>query len=89
MRTASRGEVNGDMFDRFSLLHAFSGFAMAALGMSLPATFAAALAWEAAEEPLKEHFPQHFPNATQDRPANVVGDVLSVGAGWFLAKILR
>lgn len=82
---AMAGEINGDLLDRFSLVHASSGAMLGLLGVPFLATLLIAVGWEFLERPLKDRFPQVFPNASQDTRANMVGDVGAMMLGWYLA----
>ena len=84
LRKARRDEINGGLFDRYSLLHAATGAVLARHDVSAPATFLIATAFEFAENPMKKRMPGVFPVGTYDAPANMVGDVISTMVGWGL-----
>lgn len=84
--TAPPGEINGDMFDRFSLLHAGFGYICGKAGVGLTGVSLLAIAWEFAERDLKKRHPSIFPHPSQDSPANAVGDVIIAIAAWSLAR---
>ncbi len=86
---AQPGQINGDVFDRFTFAHASVGASAAAMGFGLMPTVLLALFWELIERPLKDKFPQAFPNASQDTAPNAIGDVLGVLAGWSAVRALR
>ncbi|HEX4924333.1 MAG TPA: hypothetical protein VFV50_09610 [Bdellovibrionales bacterium] len=83
---AQKGHVNYHWFDRFTLVHFAIGAAYGALGLSSFWALFLAVAWETAENPMKAYFPYIFPNATADTWKNLVGDILAVMTGWFLAS---
>ncbi len=88
-RVARRGEINGDLIDRFTLAHFASGVGLGVLGASVPLALVVGAGWEVIERPLKDAVPSAFPNATQDRLINVVGDIVAVGLGCALVAVLR
>lgn len=85
---AGKNEINGPLFDRFSLLHAGSGAVLRMAGAKFTTTLAVAIGWELLERPLKRRYPEAFPHATQDTVQNAVGDVFSMLLGWKIAERL-
>lgn len=78
-------EINRAVFDRFSLLHALSGVALALLGVSPVVTASILIGWEVVENTLKDNFPQAFPHPSHDSLGNALGDIAAGGAGYALA----
>lgn len=85
-RNARPGEINGDLFDRFSLVHGTAGGIAHRIGLSFPATMALAIAFEFAERRMKRAAPRLFPNPTQDSPTNAFGDVIATAVGYMLSR---
>ena len=88
-RQAKPGEINGDLVDRFTLLHLLAGMALGAAGASVPLALGVGTVWEFVERPLKDRVPVIFPDSSQDTPLNAVGDSLAVALGCALARFLR
>ena len=86
---AKQGEVNYHFFDRFTLAHLALGVAYAWLGFGFGLALLLGILWEAAENPIKAYLPKLFPHATADTMANMTGDVMAVGCGWFVWTLLR
>lgn len=84
--TARTGQINGDMFDRFSLLHGAFGFMCGRMGLGLTGTALVAVGWEFVERDLKARYPQYFPHPSQDSPINAIGDVVASVVGWQAAQ---
>jgi hypothetical protein len=94
VRIANPGEVDGDMFDRYTFAHFGIGVGLELLRSPWWATLGIALAWEFIENPLKVTFPEVFqprwsPITTTDRIPNAVGDIAAVMSGWALTRYLR
>jgi len=89
MSSAPPGEINGDLWDRFTLAHLAVGGALGYLRTPLALAVAAGVGWELIERPLKEVAPELFPHSTQDSLPNAIGDVGAVLAGWFIASKLN
>lgn len=87
-RVALAGEVNGDMFDRYSLGHFAFGVLLALGRVPPPAAVGILLLWETSEDWLKDRLPSGFPYATHDSPAGYVGDILSGLAGYVAIQFL-
>ena len=85
---AKPGEVNFDMFDRFSFAHLAVGVVYALLGLGPVVVLVLAVGWEVVENSLKACLPAVFPSSTRDTLRNALGDVLSVSAGWAIASYL-
>ncbi len=89
-RRAKRGEINGDLVDRFTLLHFGTGVALGGLtGMPLWGVAIVAVGWELIENPLKDAAPEAFPNPTHDSIGNAVLDATAMLAGAALARLAR
>lgn len=84
---APRGTINGDAFDRYTLLHFGFGCVMGIAGMPAWAASLVSIGWELIERPLKDEFPEAFPVATQDRAMNALVDSGAMMLGWGLAKV--
>ena len=74
--------INGAAVDRYTLGHAATGVAKAALGLGLPLSVGLAVGWELVEDRLKDRWPRAFPYSSHDSIANAAGDVAGVAAGW-------
>lgn len=83
---AAPGTINGDMFDRFSLLHGGFGYLCGKMGVGLTGTAIVAIGWEFVEQDLKERYPHMFPHPSQDSPINAIGDVIVAMIGWQMAQ---
>jgi len=88
-RTGRRGEINGDVVDRFTLAHGAAGAVAGAIAVPFWAALLIAVGWEIVERPLKRSIPSAFPHATQDTLGNMTGDVLGFMAGWWAARAVR
>ena len=91
VRDARPGEIDGDAFDRYSLMHGGFGALMAVAGMSWLPTLALAVGWEVAERFLKPAFPDlpwHRTGGelTNDRLVNALGDVAITMASWYVVR---
>jgi hypothetical protein len=82
---ARPGEVNHDLFDRFTLVHAAVGATYALLDLGLVVAVLLAVAWELVENPMKATLPAVFPHPTRDTLRNALADMLAVLGGWALA----
>jgi hypothetical protein len=85
---AQPGEINGDMFDRFTIGHLAIGVLLGLVRAPWWVALPVAIGWELAENPLKDRFPKLFPHASHDTPANAVADVAAVTAGWASMRLL-
>lgn len=83
---AKPGEVNHDLVDRFTFVHATIGALYGVFGLGPTSALLLALAWEAIENPLKARVPAIFPHATRDTFRNAAGDVVAVMCGWGLVR---
>ena len=77
-------EINKDLFDPFTLVHAAGGFFMARLGASFTTTFLIGVAWEIVEPWLKDQYPDQFPNPSRDSTPNKITDIAAWMIGWSL-----
>ncbi len=85
-RAAAAGEINGDLVDRFTLLHLASGVALGLVGATPSQALAVGAAWEVLERALKESIPEAFPHPSQDSIENATVDTLAVWLGCALAR---
>ena len=76
-RRALPGETNYDVFDRWSLAHAFVGGVLQLSGLSIGQALVASVAWEAMEPGIKTTFPSIFPSQSLDSMQNKAGDIVS------------
>ena len=83
---AKPGEVNYDLFDRFTFAHLCVGIAYGVLHLPFGWVALLAIGWEVIENPLKAYLPFAFPNATADTWRNSVGDSAAVLVGWILLR---
>jgi len=89
-RKAKKGEINGDLFDRFTLAHFGVGVGLGGLTpMPLWGVALVAVGWEVIENPLKDAAPDAFPNPTHDSLGNSVVDAGAMMAGAVLARLAR
>ncbi len=82
------GEVNYDLVDRFTFVHASIGVAYGLAGIGPVWTCVLAVAWELVENPMKAYLPRIFPHATSDTLRNAIGDMLAVLSGWAATQLL-
>ncbi len=88
-RRAREGEVNAELFDRFTLVHFAAGGVAGAVGLPWWAIVIIGLGWELLEDPLKSLYPEVFPIATFDRKRNSFTDFLAFIGGASLLKGAR
>lgn len=82
------GEINYDVLDRFTLVHAGSGAIMGLFRLPWWVALLGAVSWDMAERVLKYGFPQLFPNYTQDTPQHIAVDAAAWMVGWAVTKQL-
>jgi hypothetical protein len=87
-QTALPGHINHAVVDRYTAAHLAVGVLMGAARVPWWGATGAAVGWEIAERPLKRKFPKIFPHATQDTPANMIGDAVAMVGGWVLWQVL-
>lgn len=79
--------VNQSLFDPYSLCHAGAGVIAASLRLSFGQTIVLHTLFEVAENLYLKKLPltkQLFPDSSTDTLVNVLGDTISVAAGWYL-----
>ncbi len=86
---ARPGEVNYDLFDRFTLAHVAWGVIMERFGAKATTATAIGIGWELVEDGLKDVLPQAFPFRSKDSFDNRVGDVIGVLAGWGISRLVK
>lgn len=86
--TAAPGQINAELVDRFTLVHAGVGVLLGYVGLSGGVAAAVAVGWELLERPLKDSYPQLFPNPSQDSLPNMIGDSVAMMLGWMAGRRL-
>lgn len=86
--TAVAGEINGEAFDRYTLLHFGVGLVFGLAGAPAFASSLVAIGWELIERPLKDAFPVAFPVSTQDTAVNSLVDSGAMMLGWGIAEVI-
>jgi len=88
-KIAEPGKINGDPFDRYTIVHFTFGTILGAVGMPSWSASMISIGWELIESTLKDQFPELFPHASHDTAANALIDAGAMMAGWGAAKLLR
>ena len=81
--------TNTQLVDRYTLVHAASGFVLGRVGAPWWAALGVSIAWELAEPSLKRSptWRRWFPDPTQDTLTNAVGDTLGLMGGWYAGRL--
>lgn len=83
------GQVNFEMFDRWSFAHAGWGAGFQVAGLTPLQALALVVTWEVVEPTLKRSFPAAFPSSSIDSLPNKVGDCLASMAGYVVMEAIR
>jgi len=78
--------INQDLLDPYTLVHALAGWSFAKLGISFSWTVLSAVAWEIVEPWLKQKYPDQFPNPSRDAGFNKFTDIGAMLLGWSLGN---
>lgn len=81
--------VNQSLFDPYSICHAGAGVVAAAIKLSFTQTIVLHTLFEFAENVYLKKLPitrQLFPDSSTDTLVNMIGDTISVAAGWYLGE---
>lgn len=81
--------VNQSLFDPYSLCHAGAGVVAASLRLSFTQTIVLHTIFEFAENVYLKKLPltkRLFPDSSIDTLTNMIGDTISVAAGWYLSE---
>jgi len=82
--------ANSDYFDRYSLVHLAAGALAQQSKFSFVATMAASVVFEfVIENAAKDLVANMWPESSHDNAKNIVGDNVSVAAGYMLAERTR
>jgi hypothetical protein len=82
-----KGRTNQTMFDPYSLCHAGGGVVAASIKLTLVQTVVLHTIFELVENHYLKFHPtvrKIFPDPSKDTLANMIGDTISVGLGWYL-----
>jgi len=79
-------EINKDLFDPYTLVHAGAGWLAGRLGISFSTMILLGVAWEIIEPWLKENYPEKFPNPSRDSTPNKITDLAAWTIGWSLGR---
>lgn len=80
---------NTKFFDRFSLVHAAWGAVFELARIPAPVAIGAAVGFELVENRLKKAYAPMFPDDAPDGWQNSTGDVVSLAAGYYLARAFK
>ena len=80
--------INQNPVDRFTLLHAGSGFVAGRLGLPPALAIGGALLFELLEDGWKTQYPRAFPNPSHDSKENALVDVLAFVAAFYAGRRL-
>lgn len=85
---AKDGEVNYDLFDRYTVAHFATGIGLGVARLKWWQALMFAVGWEIIETPLKRAIPGIFPYSSEDTLKNAAGDAIGMMAGWGAWRLL-
>ena len=85
-RIAKFDEINGGLFDRYSLVHMFFGILAEQRGLSYEKGLICHLLFEASENTIKMYTPELLNNYTFDSFANTMSDNVFFMLGMYISK---
>lgn len=83
--TAGHGQIDGELVDRWSIVHFFVGVVAGCIDTHPIVYTAGSVAWEA----LERFQPGMFPHSTKDSTSNLLGDLLIGALGYGLGNAYR
>lgn len=86
---AKDGEVNYDLFDRYTVAHFAAGIGLGVARLKWWQALIFAVGWEIVETPLKRAIPGVFPYSSEDTLRNAAGDAIGMMAGWGVWRLLE